>query len=228
VKSELLQAKERLARNLENLTNYCRRGFRPLDDDAWRDDFGDHWRLRRSAAAIVKFGCWPTRELLAEIERDVLVLAERERGIFPVWKAFELVNKRMKKLQLKSCVNDLIRAAQRLLPAESELNKVVRLARAGKAQAQCSYQKKVLLDPQKHAELLQAHDEMVRQRDMAEPLVHWTINIGHPMAGDWGYIVKLHPTVEEFKDWRRLTKRRESVRRHRSGKKISSKSVSLK
>jgi hypothetical protein len=104
----------------------------------------------------------------------------------------------------------------------------VRLARAGNAQAQCSYRDNVLIDSQKHAELLQAHDEMMRQRFMAEPLVNWTIDIAHPCAGHWGYIVKVHPTVEEFKNFERLKKRRESVRRHRSGKKIPSKSVSLK
>ncbi len=223
MKSELLQAKERLTRNLSHLPLYCKCGKLPPGYYAGCEG----WRLSRSLADCHKLGCWPSRELLAEIENDVLVLAEREREIFPVSKAFELVNKRMKKLQLKSCVNDLIRRAQRLLSAESELNKVVRLAIAGKAQAQCSLAD-TIVKPEKLAKLLQADRQMVRQRDMAEPLVHWTIDIGHPFANDWGYIVKLHPTVEEFKDWQRLTKRRESVRRHRSGKKISSKSVSLK
>jgi hypothetical protein len=227
VKPELLQAKERLARNLSHLSYYCRRGSLPLDD-AWSD-----WRLHRSLVDSYKLGllgCWPTREFLAEIERDVIVLAgsERKKPIFPVWKAFLQVNKRTPKLKLKARVDQLIARARDLLPAESELNKVVRLAIAGKAQAQCSYQEKVLLDPQKLAKLLQADRQLVKQREMAESLMHWTIDIGHPCAGDWGYIEKLHPTVEEFKGWQRLTKRRESVRRHRSGKKFSLKSVSPK
>jgi hypothetical protein len=217
---------ERLECNLSHLTNYCRPGFRPLDDDAWRDDF-DHWRLRRSAFDIAKFGCWPERELLREFEADVLVLAGRERAIFPVWKAFLLVDRRKKKLRLKSCVNNLIRRAQRLLSGESELNKVVRLAKAGDLKARCSLSD-MIVKPEKLDELLQAYRQMVIQRDRAEPLVHWTIDIGHPFAGDWGYIEKLHPTVDEFKTWQKNEKRRNRLRRHRSGKKIRSKSVSLK
>jgi len=134
----------------------------------------------------------------------------------------------MPKLKLKERVDQLINRARDLLPGESELHKVVRLATAGNAQAQCSYRDKVLIDSQKHAELLQAHDEMMRQRFMAEPLVHWTIDIAHPFAGDWGYIVKLHPTPDEFKAWQKSEKQRNRLRRHRSGKKIPSKSVSLK
>jgi hypothetical protein len=73
VKPELLRAKERLARNLSHLSSYC-------------------W------PRVIQLDCWPSRELLAQIKDDVLVLTQRERKktIVPVWKAFLLVDKREK------------------------------------------------------------------------------------------------------------------------------------
>ena len=92
------QTKERLERNLESLESYCKPGVIP-DDGLF--------------AGSSELGYWPSRELLDEIARDVLLLAflERKRPFLPVWKAFEQVDKRMKKLQLTSRVNDLIRRA---------------------------------------------------------------------------------------------------------------------
>jgi hypothetical protein len=216
MKPELLRAKERLARNLSHLSCYCQPLRIPPDDSA-RDDL-EHWRLRDLPGSY-KDGFWPSRELLAEIENDVLFLAERKRAIFPVWKAFLQLNNRVKKLQLKSRVNDLIRRAQRLLSGESELNKVLRLAKAGDLKARCSLSN-MILKPEKLDELLEADRQMMVLRDRARPLVYWSIDIGHPFANDWSHIVKLRPTVKEFEAWQRREKRRESVRRCRSRKKI--------
>jgi hypothetical protein len=210
----------RLERNLENLSCYCHPGRMPKDDLATD---GEAWRLSDMAGSY-QFGCWPSRALLTAIERDVLILAERKRAIFPVWKAFEQVDKRLKGLRLKSRVNDLISRARKLLPGRSELSKLVRLAIAGKAQDQCAY-RDMVLDPQKLAELLRVHEQVMIRRDRAQPLVYWTLDIEHPFAKDWGYIEKLRPTVEEVKAWQRSEGKRKRARRHRSGKKFAAKNV---
>jgi len=131
------------------------------------------------------------------------------------------VDKLFPELQLKRRVGNLIRRARKLLSSESELDKVVRLAITGNAHAQCSYRDKVLINPQKHAELLQAHDEMMRQRFMAQPLLRWLVGEGHPQAKDFHpLIVQFCPSVEQFKVWRRREKGRERVQRYRSEKKL--------
>ena len=104
------QAQERLARNLKHLSIYCS----PRIYCSPGDKPGG-------------LPLWPSRELLAEIQNDVLVLAQRERKkpIFPVWKAFGQVDKRVKKLRLENYVDNLIRRARDLLSVESALSKTV-------------------------------------------------------------------------------------------------------
>jgi hypothetical protein len=220
VKPELLaarQAKERLARNLKNLSSYCSPESIPKDDvarDVWRVEL-----LGRMFGSN-KLGWWPSGKLLWEIEYDVVVLAWPQRAMFPstIWKAFERVDRQFTKLRLKLRVGNLISRARDLLPGESELNKVVRLAIAGNAQAQCSL-RDMVLDAQKLDELLRADRQMVILRCMAQPLAWWTIDIDHPMAKDLHWIVGFSPTVEEDKVRRRREKTRERVQRHRLAKK---------
>jgi hypothetical protein len=189
----ILPAKERLERNLPHLSSYCRPG--------------------------VNTGGWPSlpsREFLAAIQNDVLVLAQRERKkpIFPVWKAFLQVDKRQKKLRLKNCVDNLIHRARELLSVESVLAKAVPEAKAGNAQAQC-LMRDLVADPQKLVELLGADRQFVIQWCMAQDLLHWTLSIRHPMAKDLHWIAKFLPTKEEV----RRQKRWESVQRCRAFKK---------
>jgi hypothetical protein len=222
----LLPVIERLERNLENLSFCCSPGPISEDDDAARDVLKAG--LLRGISGSSKLGWWPSRELLQEIEFDVLVLSGRKslRTIFPAWKAFEQVNKRMPELRLKLRVGNLIRRARKLLSSESELDKVVRLAIAGTAQAQCFYRDKVLIDPQKLAELLRAALQLEKQRCMAQPLLRWLVGEGHPQAKDLQpLIAEFCPTVEQYKVWRRREKTRSRVQRHRSGQKNSPESV---
>ena len=157
----------------------------------------------------------PKRELLAEIECDVLVLAGQHdrvlRKRFPIWKAFLQVDKRAKRLRLKSRVNDLIRHARRLLSNESVLAKAVTKAKAGNAQAQCTL-RDVVLDPQKLGELLLDDRLMVIQRCMSVPLVLWAIGLGHPMAKELGSLAECFETPEEYKAHEKRSKIRSRVR----------------
>ena len=214
---------ERLTHNLRNLSSYCRPGFISVDDVA-RDGL-TVWTLDAFAGSY-KLCWWPSRELLSEIDKDVLVLAfrERVRPILPIWKAFEQVDRRLTKLRLKLRVGNLISRARALLPSESELNKVVRRAIAGNAQTQCSL-RDMVLDAQKLDELLRTDRRLVIQRCMAQPLVYWIYHIGHPMAKDLDYMVRRFSTAEEFKAWLRRENTRERVRRHRLRKKTSLKGV---
>jgi hypothetical protein len=215
-----------LERNLENLSFYCSSPefISSIDNVAWK-------RLMvlesRGISGSRKLGYWPSHELLQEIQDDVLVLSGRKsfRQIFPVWKAFEQVDRRVKKLRLKLRVDNLISRARALLPpSESELNKVVRLAITGNAQTQCSY-RDMVLDPKKLAESLRADRQMERQRCMAQPLARWTVDIGHPMAKDFHYVAGISYTPEQVQAaWLRL-RQRMRVRRHRLRKKTSLKSV---
>jgi hypothetical protein len=158
----ILLTKARLEVNLENLSLCCA----PVGVPAF-----DFVGVPGSSG----LGFWPSHEILAQIEDDVLVLAQRERKkpIVPVWKAFEQVDRRETKLPLKLEVNDLISRALAMLPGESELNKVVRLAIAGDD---------IVMKPEKLAKLLQDERQMERQRCMAQPLAQWIVTIGHPMA----------------------------------------------
>jgi hypothetical protein len=237
----ILAAKERLARNLKHLSSYCRAGsvsslgaglYRRLNIHRDRDALD--WILRSSpdfdklgwCSDFDKLGWWPSTGLLREIQNDVLFLAERERVglIFPTWKAFEQVDKRLTKLQLKKRVDNLIGRARDVLADESVLGKAVTRAKAGNAQDQCLL-RDMVLDAQKLEELLQADRQMVIQRCMAQPLLCWAITIGHSMVKDLPYMAESFSTVEEFQASHRRARRRESVRRHRLGKKNLSKSV---
>jgi hypothetical protein len=209
----------RLELNLDHLESYCRPEF----IKSW-DDFEKVCLVALTLRGVGphelnKLGDWPSRELLKEIEDDVLVLAqcehERVKRIFPVWKAFERVDKSAKRLRLKSRVNDLIRRAQRLLPDESVLAKAVTEAKAGNAQARCSLGDMVM-KTEKLAELLQADRQMMIRRCLAVPLVCWAIGLGHPMAKNFGSLAEFIQTPEEYKTEEQRTKNRERVRRHRS------------
>ena len=215
---------ERLKRNLEKLSSYCKPGFISSVDDVAKDGL-TVWTLDAFADSY-ELCWWPSRELLCEIEKDVsfLALSERVRRILPVWKAFEQVDRRWTKLRLKLRVGNLIKHARDLLRDESELTKIVRLAIAGKLQGQCSL-RDMVLDPQKLDALLKADRRMVIERCMAQPLVFWISHTGHPMAKDLDYQVSGFWTNENFKAWQRRDKTRERVRRHRLNKKTSSKSV---
>jgi RNA polymerase sigma factor (sigma-70 family) len=99
---------ERLRDDLARLTLYCQ----PPDPKA------------RSATdldeAMKEFTWWPNANLLERIEDGVLTIALTQRK-FPerkIWKNFELVNKRKKKLHLLKQVNDLVeRARERFIKA---------------------------------------------------------------------------------------------------------------
>lgn len=221
------QAEKRLARNLKNLPNYCRPEYLEMYDNE-REFFAGLLQVVYDSS---KFGCWPSHQFLRQIQEDVLEIAQcgRVRKIFPVWKAFEQVNERKKKLKLTSCVTDLIIRARGLLPRESEFERVLRLLKPGDGQARRDYHDMLedsLRDPRKFAELLQAHEKMMKHRFMVEPLVHWIVLIRHPMAKDFHSIADCCSTLEESKARREAYDRRERVQRHRSRKKILSKSVS--
>lgn len=218
IEKEMLrkQAKDRLKHNLESLASYCRAGARP-EQDVGRRNWGAQVLqvfVHRGSA------CWPSRELLCEIEDDVLVLAklERVKPILPVWKAFEQMDKRTPKLRLKMRMDNLIGRALDMLAGESELGKAVREAMAGTAQAQCRL-RDMILDPDKLAELLRDDRRIVIQRCRAQPLVEWLIEIMHPQSKDFNNIVELLPTVKELKAMHTRERTRERLRRHRLGKK---------
>jgi hypothetical protein len=200
--------------NLEKLSFCFPRRFLPVDVPAFAafDFIG--------ISGSYELDYWPSHELLREIEDDVTVLAMRGRvrKIFPVWKAFEQVDRRFTKLRLKLRVDNLISRARAMLPSESELD---REAKAGTAQAQCRLGDMVL-EPDKLAELLQAERQMERQRCMAQPVARWTVTIGHPMRKDFVCIAGFD--LQDFDDVIRRTKQSERTRRCRA-KKTSSKSV---
>jgi hypothetical protein len=195
VKPELLRAKERLARNLIHLGSYCRPGV--------------------NTGGLPSL---PSREFLAEIQNDVLVLARRDRQkpMRPVWKAFLLVDRRHTRLLLKDCVDNLIARARKLLSVESQLAKALTNAKAGNAQARREYLD-LVLDAQKLGEAVVADREQVIQWCKAQDLVRWALTIRHPFAKDLHWIAKFLPTEQAV----RREKRRKSVRRSRSRKEIS-------
>jgi hypothetical protein len=182
------QAKERLERNLSELFFYC-----------------------RPAPCY-----WPSAELLREIDDDVFVLANQcqVRVIFPLWKTFCRLDKRVKKLRLKSGVDNLIARASKLIPGDSELSKIVRLAKAGNAKDLCAY-RDMVLDPQKLGELVEDDRQMAVQLFKAWPLVLWAYTMAHPMGKDLRWIVEDLPTPEEMKVQRRRYLTLQRVRRHR-------------
>jgi hypothetical protein len=192
----LLPVIERLERNLENLSFYCSPGFMPPRDGVAINNLVAH--IMRGVSGSRELGYWPSHELLQQIQDDVTVLAERGRvrQIYPVWKAFEQVDRRLTKLRLKLRVGNLISRARAMLPAESELNKVVRLAIAGDIQARCSLGD-MIMKTEKLAELLQADQQMERQRCWAKPVAEWTVRIEHPMAKDFVCIAGFDPPGQE-------------------------------
>jgi hypothetical protein len=109
------RAKEQLTSTLERLVVYCQ------------------------AKAMKQFTRWPTSDLLLPLENSVtqLVRVEREKPPRPLWKAFQLVDKRMPKLRLVLRVNNLAkRARDRLTESgESVLSKLERQAGARNADA---------------------------------------------------------------------------------------------
>jgi hypothetical protein len=223
------RAKERLEHNLKNLSSYCQPGVFPQELAA-----SDGWAagLLRGVFGSEKFGCWPMRGLLREIQEDVLVFAlhERKKPIFPFWKAFEQVDRRMPKLRLKSRINDLIHRARSMLRSESELTKAMRaaMARNASAVAQSAW-RDMVLEPKNLVKPLQEDRRIVWHWCMAEPLVCWAIEIAHPMAKHLHDIVEFFPTVKEMNAERRREINRERQRQFRfsqkTGEKNPSKSV---
>ena len=221
------RAIERLERNLENLSYLCKPRFIPVGGWAsgWANPFITSllFSLSSRIYGSYQFGYWPSAELLQEIEDDVIVLAERGRvrEIFPVWKAVGQLDSRFTKLLLKSRVDNLISRARDILQtSESELNKVVRLAKAGDTPARCRFG-----DMEKLDELLQADWQMASQRTMAQPVARWTVTIGHPMRK---HFVRIAGGDLRWQDWRKELRRLQGLerqRRHRLAKKTSSKSV---
>jgi hypothetical protein len=188
------QAKERLERNLKRLSSFCQSGV---------DDTRD----------------WPSRELLEDIRHDVEVLAglERKRRFWPVWKAFEHVDKRMKKLQLESRVSDLIRRARNMLRSESELSKAIRDSFEGDEIAQCSL-RDLVLQPKKLARLLSDDRRMVTKWCLAHPLMWWAIEIRHPVVEDLERVKSFLTSVKEMKAMQRRDKTSERVRQYRKSR----------
>jgi len=214
------EAKERLGRNLENLESCCRP---PLDRmakvDPTADDPLGEWLDKIRVL-------WPSRELLQQIHLDVFELAtlERTKPIQPGWKAFEQVDKRMKRLRLKSRLNDLIRRACAILDGESELGKAARDLEAGKVEGEFLL-RNMLTGSRNLGELLDEDRLRQSRRAKAYPLVEWVIFIGHPMAKDLGPVparfVQDDAAIEKRKILQRREKTRERVRRRRSRKKES-------
>jgi hypothetical protein len=214
------RAKESLEVNLEKLSCCCG----PVD--GLEESVATSWVFETLCG-------WPPRELLHEIQNDVLVLAQRERKkpIVLSWETFLQVDKRFTKLPLTLCVNGLITRARAMLPtSESELGKAVREAKAGTGQ--------VVMKAEKLDKLLQAALRLERQRFMAQPLAEWIVTIRHPMAKDFesiaGFAIRdaIREPIEwsEMKDnipqpiaWREINipdlvgriERRESTRRCR-------------
>ena len=168
---------------------------------------------------------WPPQWLLKEITNDVHVLyrLERVKRASPVWEAFEHVDKRKKKLQLKLRLNDVIHRALAICPRQSELDKTVLDSMRGDAQAQRSL-RNMVLNAENPAEFFWQYRELLEQLCRARPFIHWLVEIRHPMAEDfWGKV----PSVEWVKTYDRLSRNRDAGRRRsrrwRAAKKNSSK-----
>ena len=208
------EAKERLERNLENLASYCKP---PPDKTAKVDPTADDPLGEWSDKIRV---LWPPGELLQEITHDVIALGmvDRKKPILPVWKAFEQVDKRMKKLRLRSRLNDLIRRACAILAGESELGKAARDLEAGKAESR-SLVNDILLGKRNLGDLLDEDRLRQSRRAKAYPLVEWVMVIGHPMAKDFGdvaaFFVQDNAAIEKRKILQRRDKTRERQRRRR-------------
>ena len=181
-------AKERLERNLKSLVSYCQRPadrLAKIDEEA-KDPIGEWLEKRRVL--------WPSRELLQEIPDDVIVLAVagRKKPILPVWKAYEQVDRRMRKLRLKSRLNDLIRRARDRVAGESELGRAARELEEGNALGQCLV-RDILAGTRSLSELLDDDRQTILQKAKSYPLVEWLSVNGHPMAKDFGLWRSISP-----------------------------------
>jgi len=171
---------------------------------------------------------WPGREFLWDIEQNVLVLAkhERARQLVPAWRAFKIVDKRVRALRLVQRVDNLAkRAMERLKDAgESELAKMAR--NPDDVATQC-FVRDLALQKKNLAELVSEYRRCIRQRVEAWPLVEWLIEISHPTVRDFDDRTRFtydgfQEALEELKVSRRRVKQRERVRRHRLGKNATS------
>jgi hypothetical protein len=210
-------AKERLERNLKSLASYCQRPadrLAKIDKEA-EDPIGEWLKKRRVL--------WPSLELLREIDDDVIVLAvaERKKPILPVWKAYEQVDSRMRKLRLKSRLNDLIRRARERVAGESELGRAARELEAGNARGQC-FVRNILCGTRSLSQLLDDDRQRTVQKAKSYPLVEWLMVNGHPMAKDFGpaaeHFVIDAGVVKERKLLEQRRKQRARTRRHRAQK----------
>ena len=185
-----------------------------IDEEA-EDPIGEWLEKRRVL--------WPSRELLREIDDDVIVLAVagRKKPILPLWKAYEQVDRRMRKLRLKSRLNDLIRRAGERVAGESELDRAARELEAGNARGQCLV-RDILGGTRSLRELLDDDRQRTLQKAKSYPLVEWLIVNGHPMAKDFGPVVEHFvidaAVVKERKLLERREKQRARTRRHRRKK----------
>src|SRR6266542_5123351 len=209
-------AKERLERNLKSLEYYCQR---PVDwlaevDDGAENPIGE-WLDKRRVL-------WPSHELLWEINDDVIVLAGRKKRILPGWKAYEQVDRRIRKLRLKSSLNDLIRRALNMIAGESELAKAARELEAGSARAQCLV-RDIFEGTRSLRQLLDEDRKRMEWKAKCYPLVEWLMVIGHPKGKEFGPVVD-HYAVDDaaVKEWKLLEhreKQRARTRRYRAQKK---------
>ena len=102
------RARERLTAALKKLSLYCRAPDLRAKEATDLDE------------AMKQFTWWPKSDFLKQIEDSVLTLAstERKNPSRRIWKAFEIVNKRMPKLHLVKEINALAkRAKERLTDA---------------------------------------------------------------------------------------------------------------
>jgi hypothetical protein len=116
------RAKALLTGTLERLSVYCQ------EPDSQAKGATD------SVRAMKQFTFWPRADLLQLLEDSVtfLVGVERKKPPRPLWKAFQLLDKRMPSLRLVLRVDNLVkRAKDRLTESgESVLSKLQRQARA--------------------------------------------------------------------------------------------------
>jgi hypothetical protein len=114
-------AKQQLQDALSMLVNRCMppRQAPPGTDDLHR--------------AMMKMTIWPASDLLAALDSSIkrLAMLDREKVPEPLWKAFELVNRRWPGFGLIRCLDGLVSRARKLLEeaGESDLTSVRREAR---------------------------------------------------------------------------------------------------
>jgi len=207
-------AKQRLLRNLKSLEAYCQP---PVDGqaeiDAEAEDPIGEWLEKRRVL-------WPSNELLRQIDDDVieLAIAGRKKPILPISKAFEQVDRRMRKFRLKSRLNDLIRRARDRVTGESELAKAAWELEAGNAGAQC-FVRDILCGTRSLRRLLEDDQWRTAQKAKSYPLWEWLIVNGHPMAKDFGPVAEHFVidagVVKERKLLEQREKGRARTRRHR-------------